>query len=162
MRTDLFFSNPLSKCFEFETKYPASADILIEYCLSLPRCKGVYSILMLISEKVIKSPYQHLRYSKFFANPELEWEYLDASKIPNTFSQLMVREDLPKYGDGDEYLVDFDFTASQKASAMINKSNLQKDHHIKEKMIEKNAGVDMSDYTIPIHNLSHDLRMISL
>jgi hypothetical protein len=46
MTTDLFHSNPLSKCFEFENLYPASADILIEYCLSLPRSKCVTDIFM--------------------------------------------------------------------------------------------------------------------
>lgn len=45
---------------------------------------------------------------------------------------------------------------------MISKSNLDKDTLIMEEMIERRAGVDMSDFTIPIHNLSHDLRMISL
>ena len=87
---------------------------------------------------------------------------MDSSKIPNTFSQLMVREDLPKYGDGEEYLGDFHFSQSQEASSIINKSNLQKDKFIMEQIIQSKADVDMSFYTIPIHNLAHDLRMQSL
>lgn len=43
-------------------------------------------------------------------NPELHWDYLEVSKISNTFSQLLVREDLPKFGNGEEYLADFDFS----------------------------------------------------
>lgn len=74
----------------------------------------------------------------------------------------MVREDLPKYGDGEEYLVDFDFSTQQQASTVINKSNLQKEEFIMEKLIKSKADVDMSFYTIPIHNLSHDIRMSSL
>jgi len=112
MTNDLFQSNPLSKCFEFVNLYPASADILIEYCLSLPKSKCVTDIFVQVGPQILKSDFQHRAYSKFFTNPELDWEDLDISKIPNTFSQLMVREDLPKYGDGKEYLNDFSFSIS--------------------------------------------------
>jgi len=46
MINDVFLSNPLSKCFELEHQYPASADILIEYCLTLPRSKCMTNIFM--------------------------------------------------------------------------------------------------------------------
>ena len=59
MINDLFLSNPLSKCFEFESKFPASADILIEYLLSLPRNKCLTNILFMVGEKVLKSKFQH-------------------------------------------------------------------------------------------------------
>lgn len=59
-------------------------------------------------------------------------EILDERKIPNTFSYLLVREDLPKYGDGNEYFDDFMFTPHQLSSAIINKENKARDLLIME------------------------------
>ena len=54
-------------------------------------------------------------------------EVIDEKTIPNTFSYLLVREDLPKYGDGKEYFDDFIFSTRELSSSIINKENKARD-----------------------------------
>jgi hypothetical protein len=56
--------------------------------------------------------------------------------MPNTFSYLLTREDLPKYGDGNEYFDDFIFSNHMMASSLLNKENKARDQHIMRQLVK--------------------------
>jgi len=56
---DIFLSNPLTKCFEFEKMNPASADILVDYFLSLRRSRSLNEILMNCMRHFLHDKFEH-------------------------------------------------------------------------------------------------------
>ena len=67
----MFLSNSIIKSLQFENKNSACADILIQYCLSLPRAKSVNNILIQCMNDIVNNKFEHTGFSNFFKNPEL-------------------------------------------------------------------------------------------
>jgi len=56
---DIYLSNPLKKCFEFKKVNPASADILVDYFLTMKRSRTLCEILLNCMDHFLEDKFEH-------------------------------------------------------------------------------------------------------
>jgi hypothetical protein len=78
---------------------------------------------------VLNSNFAHPRFSDFFKNPELlNFDERDQNEpITCSLSVLLYRQDLPQFGDGEEYLENIEFKNDSLANSSIPKLVNQKE-----------------------------------
>ena len=117
-------SNSISKCFELEgaPSAIASVDILVEYCMDLPRSESLNVILTQNFWNILNGEDKFPRFSEFFKNQELEdVEGIKSGRthVTCSLSHLLYNQYLPHFGNGKEYLEPFAFKSKVKANMTI-------------------------------------------